>query len=56
MNKYKEHRLTQISAHKVKSALIEECYGNLECNVWNHFEWLDHTLIVGEVIAASVNE
>jgi flavin reductase (DIM6/NTAB) family NADH-FMN oxidoreductase RutF len=55
MDKFKEHGLSPIPAQKIKSALIEECYGHLECKVWNHYECGDHTLIVGEVIAASVN-
>ena len=55
MNKFKEHGLTPIRAQKIKSMLIDECYGHMECKVWNHFECGDHTLIVGEVIAASVD-
>lgn len=56
VNKFMEHGLTPFPAQKIKSALIEECYGHMECKVWNHFECGDHTLIVGEVIAASVDE
>ena len=55
IDKFKEHGLTPIAAQKIKSALIEECYGHLECRVWNHYECGDHTLIVGEVIAASAD-
>ena len=56
IDKFKEHGLTPIPAQKIKPALIEECYGHLECKVWNHYECGDHTLIVGEVVAASVNQ
>jgi flavin reductase (DIM6/NTAB) family NADH-FMN oxidoreductase RutF len=55
MDKFKEHGLTPIPAQKIKPALIEECYGHLECKVWNHYECGDHTLIVDEVVAASAN-
>ena len=55
MDKFEAHGLTPVPAQKIKSALIEECYGHLECKVWNSFECGDHTLIVGEVIAASAN-
>ena len=44
-----------IPAQKIKPALIEECYGHLECRVWDHYECGDHTLIVGEVVAASAD-
>jgi flavin reductase (DIM6/NTAB) family NADH-FMN oxidoreductase RutF len=53
---FMEHGLTPIPAQKIKSALIKECYGHMECKVWNHYECGDHTLIVGEVIAGSVNQ
>lgn len=55
VDKFKEQGLTPIPAQKIKSALIEECYGHLECKVWNSFECGDHTLIVGEVVTASAN-
>jgi flavin reductase (DIM6/NTAB) family NADH-FMN oxidoreductase RutF len=55
IDKFKEHGLTPIPAQKIKPTLIEECYGHLECKVWSHYECGDHTLIVGEVVAASVN-
>jgi flavin reductase (DIM6/NTAB) family NADH-FMN oxidoreductase RutF len=56
INKFKEHGLTPTPAQKIKPMLIDECYGHMECKVWNHIECGDHTLIVGEVIAASANE
>jgi flavin reductase (DIM6/NTAB) family NADH-FMN oxidoreductase RutF len=55
VDKFKTIGLTPIMAQKIKPALIEECYGHLECKVWNHYECGDHTLIVGEVVAASAD-
>ena len=55
LDKFKEHGLTPSPAQKIKPALIEQCFGHLECKVWNQYECGDHTLIVGEVIAASAD-
>ncbi|MCW4049460.1 MAG: flavin reductase family protein [Candidatus Bathyarchaeota archaeon] len=55
-DKFKKTGLTPIPAQKIKSPLIKECYGHLECKVWSHYECGDHTLIVGEVVASSINE
>jgi flavin reductase (DIM6/NTAB) family NADH-FMN oxidoreductase RutF len=55
IDKFKEYGLTSVPAKMIKSALIEECYGHLECKVWNHYECGDHTLIVGEVVSGLVN-
>jgi len=54
--KFKETGLTPISASKIRSPLIEECYGHLECKVVGSHTYGDHTLFVGEVVAASVDE
>ena len=56
VDKFKETGLTPISASIVRSPLIEECYGHLECKVIGSHTYGDHTLFVGEVIAASVDE
>jgi len=55
MDKFEAHGLTPTEPQVIKSKLIGECYGHLECKVWNHWECGDHTLIVGEVVAGSVN-
>jgi flavin reductase (DIM6/NTAB) family NADH-FMN oxidoreductase RutF len=55
LDKFKEHELTPLEPQVIKSKLIEECYGHLECKVWNTMECGDHTLIVGEVVAGSVD-
>ncbi len=39
-----------------KPPLIEECYGHLECRVVQTHICGDHTLFVGEVVAASADE
>ena len=56
VDKFKEFGLTPIRAKKVKPPLIEECYGHLECKLVSSTPFGDHTLIVGEVIAASIDE
>ena len=55
-NKFEEAGLTPIPASKVKSPLIKECVSNLECKVVASYECGDHTLFVGEVVAAHVDE
>ena len=55
MDKFKEHGLTPLKPQVINSKLIKECYGHLECKVWNTMECGDHLLIVGEVVAASVD-
>jgi flavin reductase (DIM6/NTAB) family NADH-FMN oxidoreductase RutF len=55
-NKFEELGLTPIPAKKVKSPLIKECFGHLECKVVDTRTYGDHTLIVGEVISATINE
>ncbi len=56
VDKFKEAGLTPIPAFKVRPPLIEECYGHLECRVVGRHTYGDHTLFVGEVLAASVND
>lgn len=55
-NKFEEAGLTPILASKVKPPLIKECVSNLECKVVASYECGDHTLFVGEVVAAHVDE
>ncbi|HDI53263.1 MAG TPA: flavin reductase family protein, partial [Candidatus Bathyarchaeota archaeon] len=40
----------------VKPPPIEECYAHLECRVVQRYTCGDHTLFVGEVVAAHINE
>jgi len=55
-DKFKETGLTPIPASKVRPPLIEECYGHLECRVVQTHVCGDHTLFVGEVVAASADD
>jgi flavin reductase (DIM6/NTAB) family NADH-FMN oxidoreductase RutF len=55
-NKWDETGLTPIPSQKIAPNLIKECYGHLECKVTQHITCGDHTLIVGEVVAASADE
>jgi flavin reductase (DIM6/NTAB) family NADH-FMN oxidoreductase RutF len=48
--------LSPVKAQKVKIPLIKECIGNIECKLYVHYEAGDHTIFVGEVVAASVKE
>jgi flavin reductase (DIM6/NTAB) family NADH-FMN oxidoreductase RutF len=55
-DKFAETGLTPIPARTMKPPLIEECFGHLECKVDQSYVCGDHTLFIGEVIAASVDE
>ena len=55
-DKFKEADLTPAPAEKVKPPLIKECFGSLECRVIQHHVYGDHTLFVGEVVAASIDD
>jgi len=56
IDKFKEIGLTPLKAQVVKPPLIKECYGHLECRLVSGTPFGDHTLIVGEVVAASIDE
>ncbi len=55
-DKFNETDLTPVAASKVRPPLIKECVSNLECKVVASYECGDHTLYVGEVVAAHVEE
>jgi flavin reductase (DIM6/NTAB) family NADH-FMN oxidoreductase RutF len=55
VNKFEEVGFTPIPAQKIKSPIIQECYGHLECKVVQTHICGDHTLIIGEVIAGSID-
>jgi len=55
-DKFREAKLTQIPAIKVKPPLIKECISNLECKLVASYVCGDHTLFVGEVVAAHVDK
>jgi flavin reductase (DIM6/NTAB) family NADH-FMN oxidoreductase RutF len=56
IDKFKKTGLTAMASLKVKPPRIKECFGHLECKVVQKHTCGDHTLFVGEVVAASVDE
>jgi flavin reductase (DIM6/NTAB) family NADH-FMN oxidoreductase RutF len=56
VEKFKETGLTPLPAEKVRAPLIKECPANLECKVVSKLTTGDHTIFVGEVVAAHVDE
>lgn len=55
-DKFKQAKLTPIPAQKVKAPLIGECVAHLECKLVQQVTTGDHTVFVGEVLAASASE
>jgi flavin reductase (DIM6/NTAB) family NADH-FMN oxidoreductase RutF len=55
-DKFKDTGLTQLPAKKVKAPIIKECIAHLECKLIKQIKTGDHTLFIGEVVAAYVNE
>lgn len=56
VNKFDETGLTPVNGEKVKAPLIGECAANLECKLVSEHTTGDHTIFVGEVVAAHVDE
>lgn len=52
VDKFKQSKLTPIPARKIKPPLIKECIAHLECRVTQQLSIGDHTLFIGEVVAA----
>lgn len=55
-DKFKEAHLTPAPAKMVKPPIIEECVAHLECRLRQQTTTGDHTLFIGEVLAAYANE
>lgn len=55
-DKFKETKLTPMPAKSVKAPAIKECVAHLECKLKQAFTTGDHTIFVGEVIAAYADE
>jgi flavin reductase (DIM6/NTAB) family NADH-FMN oxidoreductase RutF len=55
-DKFSETGLTPLPARKVKAPIIKECVAHLECKLHSQFKTGDHTIFVGEVIAAYANK
>lgn len=49
-------KLTLEPAKYLKTPVISECIGNMECRLWRTIPTGDHTLFIGEVLAAYVDE
>jgi len=55
-DKFKEAKLSTRRATKLRSPIIEECVAHVECKVVKSIEIGDHSLIVGEIVAAHALE
>jgi flavin reductase (DIM6/NTAB) family NADH-FMN oxidoreductase RutF len=55
-DKFAEAGLTSIDSKKVRPPRIKECVAHLECKLVGKFQTGDHTIFVGRVVAASVDE
>ncbi len=55
-DKFKEAPLTALPAKKVQAPIIKECVAHLECKLVQKITTGDHTIFIGEVLAAHVNE
>src|SRR5699024_7370998 len=51
LDRVPHHRGTQVGA-----ALLDDALAWLECRTWAEYDGGDHTLVVGEVLAARVSE
>lgn len=56
VDKFSETGLTPVGAKKVKPPLIAEAVSNNECRVVGVLDAGDHTIFVGEVVAAYVSD
>ncbi len=56
VDKFKETGLTARPARVVRAPLIQECAGHLECKLSSSLPTGDHTIFIGEVVAASVED
>ena len=56
VDKFKKTGLTPIPAKKIKAKLIKECVANFECKVIDVQSYGDHSLFVGQVVAAMCDE
>jgi flavin reductase (DIM6/NTAB) family NADH-FMN oxidoreductase RutF len=55
-DKFSKFGLTPKQAKVVKTPVIEECVAHLECKLANRVRAGDHTLFIGEVVAAYADE
>ena len=55
-DKFAETGLTPMPAKMIRPPIIKECVAHLECKLHQQITMGDHTLFVGEVLTAYVNE
>lgn len=55
-DKFTETELTMLPGKKVNVPLIKECVGHLECKLHSQFITGDHTIFVGEIVAAHADK
>jgi flavin reductase (DIM6/NTAB) family NADH-FMN oxidoreductase RutF len=55
-DKFKEAPLTALPAKRVQAPIIKECVAHLECKLVQKITTGDHTIFIGRVLAAHVNE
>jgi len=55
-DKFEATHLTALPARKVRSPMIKECVAHLECKLVQTITTGDHTLFVGQILTAYVNE
>jgi len=56
VDKFQETGLTPIPSKVLRPPRIKECFGHMECRVIQEHTCGDHTLFVGEVVAATANK
>jgi len=56
VDKFSKFGLTPTPARVVKTPIVEECVAHLECRLVNRVTVGDHTLFIGEVVAAYADE
>lgn len=55
-DKFAKTGLTPLPARKVKAPIVKECVAHLECKLHSQLKTGDHTIFIGEVIAAYANK
>ena len=55
-DKFAETKLTKLKSQRVEPPRIKECVAHLECKLVGKLRTGDHTIFIGEVVAASVDE
>lgn len=56
IDKFKEFGLKSLKAQEVKPPLLTDCIVNLECKLEGELEAGDHTIFLGRVVAAHVDD